>query len=74
MTQRIGSNMETITLTDAHAVAYIENEDGSQSIIGLMPLHILKTPLHSMKGRTGADIRWAAYREAKITEDYRYEP
>jgi len=66
--------MNTITLTDAHAVLWATNEDGSKTIINMLPLSVLSTPLHSMKGRKGADILWAAHKDAEITEDLRHEP
>ena len=65
--------METITLTDAHAVVWGKNEDGSESIIDILPISVLRTPYHSMKGRKGADILWVAYENVEITEDMRYE-
>lgn len=65
--------METITLTEAHAVVWIQNEDGSETIVNMLPITALRTPLHCMKGRKGADILWAAHKEAEITEDLRYE-
>ena len=65
--------METITITDAHAVVYAPDELGGRCIINLLNLGVLKIPVHSVKGKTGADIGWAAHKDAKITEDYRHE-
>ena len=65
--------METITLTDAHAVVWTKNEDGSETITNMLPIRALRTPLHSMKGRKGADILWNDHKDAEITEDMRYE-
>ncbi len=65
--------METITITEAHAVAYAPDEFGSKSIVNLLELGVLRLPMHSVKGKTGEDIGWTAYKDARITEDYRYE-
>ena len=65
--------METITITDAHAVVYAPDESGGRCIINLLNLGVLKIPVHSVKGKTGADIGLAVHRDAKITEDYRHE-
>ncbi|HIE84029.1 MAG TPA: hypothetical protein EYQ00_09390 [Dehalococcoidia bacterium] len=65
--------METITITDAHAVAWGPDGLGSQTIINLLQLKVLKLPKRSTKGKTGADIGWVAHKDAVITEDYRNE-
>ena len=65
--------METITITDAHAVAWGPDEFGSKTIINLLPLDVLKLPKRSAVGKTGADIKWTAHKIAVVTEDYRNE-
>jgi len=65
--------METITITDAYAVAWGPDGLGSKTIINLLQLKVLKLPKRSAKGKTGADIGWAAHKDAVITEDHRDE-
>ena len=65
--------METITLTDAHAVAWGSDGFGSKTIINLLPIGVLKIPKRSAVGKTGADIKWSAHKDAVVTEDYRNE-
>jgi len=65
--------METITITGVHAVAWGPDGHGSKTIINLLPTSALKLPKRTAVGKTGADIRWTAHKDAVITEDYRYE-
>ena len=63
----------TITIFDAHAVAYGPDDFGSKTIINLLEVGVLKLPKRSVVGKTGADIKWTAHKDAVVTEDYRYE-
>ena len=63
----------TITIFEAHAVAYGQDDFGSKTIINLLEVGVLKLPKQSVVGKTGADIRWTAHKDARITEDYRHE-
>jgi hypothetical protein len=65
--------METITITEVHAVAWGSDEFGGKTIINLLPIKVLKIPKRSAVGKTGADIKWTAHENALITEDYRWE-
>ena len=65
--------METIIITEAHAVAYGPDGHGSKTIVNLLTLDVLKLPKKSARGKTGADIGWTAHKDAVITEDYRHE-
>jgi hypothetical protein len=62
---------ETITLTDAHAVAWGPDGLGSKTIINFLQLKVLKLPKKNAEGKTGADIGWIAHKDAVITADYR---
>tara|TARA_A100001011_G_scaffold96514_1_gene101523 strand:+ start:4213 stop:4413 length:201 start_codon:yes stop_codon:yes gene_type:complete len=66
--------METITITEAHAVVFGSDGLGSETIINLLKLEVLKLPNRSVKGKTGKDIGWLVHKDAKITQDFRYEP
>ena len=65
--------METITITEAHAVVWGPDTVGGRCIINLLALKVLDVPYHSVKGKTGGDIGWTAHKDTKITEDFRYE-
>lgn len=65
--------METITITEAHAVVFGPDGLGSETIVNLLKLEVLDIPEKSVKGKTGADIGWDVHKDAKITEDLRHE-
>ena len=63
--------METITLTNTHAVLWSPDAFGGQTMTNYIQLEVLKLPKRSAKGKTGADVGWTAHKDAVITEDYR---
>jgi hypothetical protein len=68
-TKNMPMKLYTITIQNEEAVAWVETENG-RAVAHTIPVNLLKVPANPV-GLTGADIKWIAYADAKITEHYR---
>jgi hypothetical protein len=65
--------MITLSINDEYATAWVANDDGSQSLVGVLETKALRLPKRSVAGKTGAEIKWIAYKDSVVTVDYRHE-